>query len=84
MPYYDFKCPKCGQVYEVSRPMSRATDPLACLIDKTPCERVLTMPATFVKSDSSSSEAMAESAPPPAPGDGLGHGHSHGPGSHMH
>lgn len=41
MPLYDYRCPACGQVYEVTRPVSRASDPLLCTIDETPCERVL-------------------------------------------
>src|SRR3989304_1844137 len=44
---YDFRCPKCGRQFEVSRPMSRAGEPAHCPNDGTPSERVYTMPLTF-------------------------------------
>lgn len=85
MPLYDFRCPKCGLQFEVSRPISKATDPAACPQDGTAAERVFTMPMTFVKGDPNASSLPSS----PSPG-GLdhghdhGHGHSHGPGSHTH
>jgi putative FmdB family regulatory protein len=80
MPLYDFRCPKCGLEFEVSRPFSRATEPALCPVDSTESERVFTMPMTFVRGGS-------DSPPPPAGGMGghdHGHGHSHGPGTHTH
>lgn len=79
MPLYDFRCPKCGIEFEVSRPFSRATEPASCPQDGEIAERVFTMPASYVKGGSS------EPVPPPPPaGLGHGHGHSHGPGTHTH
>jgi putative FmdB family regulatory protein len=82
MPLYDFRCPKCGLEFEVSRPFSRATEPAFCPQDNTQSERVFTMPMTFVKSD-------PNAVPPPPSGAGADHdhdhhGHSHGPGGHVH
>jgi putative FmdB family regulatory protein len=30
VPRYDFRCRECGSTFEVSRPMSAASDPAAC------------------------------------------------------
>ncbi|GAA1304004.1 FmdB family zinc ribbon protein [Pseudonocardia xinjiangensis] len=30
MPRYDFRCRDCGSTFEVSRPMSAASDPARC------------------------------------------------------
>lgn len=40
MPVYDYRCTTCGQIYEVTRTAKRASDPLVCVIDQSPCERV--------------------------------------------
>jgi putative FmdB family regulatory protein len=80
MPLYDFRCPKCGLEFEVSRPFIRATEPAQCPQDNEPAERVFTMPVSFVKGG-------ASPAPTPSPSaalDAHGHGHSHGPGTHTH
>ncbi len=79
MPLYDFKCPKCGLQFEVSRPMSRATEPVACPQDATRAERFFTTSIAFVRGGGvPSSEAGA--GPSPFGADpGQGHGHSHGP-----
>ncbi|MFA7248291.1 MAG: zinc ribbon domain-containing protein [Dehalococcoidia bacterium] len=45
MPLYDFRCPTCGKAYEVTRPATRADDPLLCPTDETPCERVVAAPS---------------------------------------
>jgi len=82
MPKYDFRCPKCGLQFEVSRPISQASEPAACPDDGTAAERVFTMPLTFVKGSESS--PPSESPPASAGLDSHGHGHSHGPGGHTH
>jgi putative FmdB family regulatory protein len=81
MPKYDFRCPRCGLQFEVSRPISQASDPAACPNDATAAERVFTMPMTFVKGDPNSPPS---DAPSTTPAGDLGHGHSHGPGGHTH
>ena len=80
MPRYDFKCPACGLVFEVSRPFSRATEPAACPQDGTDSERVFNVPTTFVRGG----EPSAVPPPPAGGGHDHGHGHSHGPGGHTH
>ncbi|HXH22150.1 MAG TPA: zinc ribbon domain-containing protein [Dehalococcoidia bacterium] len=85
MPRYDFRCPRCGLEFEVSRPFSQATDPANCPNDGTQAERVFSMPMTFVKG----SESSPPSDSSPSSGDGghshgHGHGHTHGPGGHTH
>lgn len=81
MPLYDFRCPKCGLEFEVSRPFSRATDPAHCPQDGEASERVFTMPMTFVKSDPNAMPSPQPSGSGFPMGD---HGHSHGPGTHVH
>ena len=79
MPLYDFRCPKCGLEFEVSRTFSRATEPANCPQDGTPAERVFTMPVSFVRG-----AASDPAASPPAGGHEHDHGHSHGHGTHTH
>lgn len=80
---YDFRCPRCGLRFEVSRPMSQAAEPAPCPQDGTLAERVYTMPITFVKGG-----AAEEGSSSAGSGHGHdhahGHGHSHGPGTHTH
>jgi putative FmdB family regulatory protein len=82
VPLYDFRCPKCGLEFEVSRPISRASEPALCPQDNTESERVFTMPMTFTRGN------PGDTPPPPASGGGFdgghGHGHTHGPGTHTH
>jgi putative FmdB family regulatory protein len=84
MPLYDFRCRQCGLEFEISRPISRATEPGLCPLDGTESERIFTMPMTFVRGNPNDVVPA-----PPAPQGGFGHnhgpgGHSHGPGSHTH
>lgn len=81
MPRYDFRCPACGQVYEVARPMSRAAEPLVCPRDQATCERVISMPMVLMKSDGSVSPASPQQS---AGWSHFGHSHSAGTGSHDH
>jgi putative FmdB family regulatory protein len=83
LPLYDFRCPKCGLEFEVSRPISRASEPAHCPQDNTESERVFTMPMTFMRG------SAGETPPSPPPGGssaghGHDHGHTHGPGTHTH
>ena len=77
MPLYDFRCPKCGLQFEVSRSRDKAGDPAMCPQDGTEAQRVWVPVASMIKGDPSKPEL------PPLPPDND-HGHSHGPGSHVH
>ena len=83
MPLYDFRCSKCGLEFEVSRPVSRAADPAFCPMDGGECERVFTMPGTFVKGGTA--RDSSDLPKPPGQQAGWSHfGHSHDPGSGGH
>ena len=83
MPIYDYRCPKCGLEFEVSRSFSRATEPAMCPADGTESERLFRMPMTFVKGGTIGTGGG--SAMPPEGADlGHDHGHTHGPGGHTH
>jgi putative FmdB family regulatory protein len=49
MPHYDFRCPKCGLVFDVNRRMSQAADPAPCPDDGELAERVFRAPMAFVR-----------------------------------
>jgi putative FmdB family regulatory protein len=84
MPLYDFRCTKCGMEFEVSRPLSKASEPALCPLDGSECERVFTMPGTFVKGGSARDSGEVPQ-PPGQGGNTWSHfGHSHGPGSGGH
>lgn len=40
MPIYEFRCSKCGESFDVTRPMSKAGDPAKCPKDKAKAIRV--------------------------------------------
>lgn len=81
MAVYDFCCPACGQVYEVTRPMSRASEPLACVVDGTECERILNV-GGFTKSSSGGSFSMSSGSA--SQWNHFGHSHGSGVGGHSH
>jgi putative FmdB family regulatory protein len=44
MPRYEFRCPNCGQVFEVVRSFAQSSDPAPCPADGSPGERVYSAP----------------------------------------
>jgi len=78
MPLYDFRCPKCGLEFEVSRPFSRADEPTNCPQDGTESERLFSMRVAFVHRGGASEPSDSET------GGFGGLGHDHGPGGHSH
>ena len=82
MPLYDYRCPQCGLEFEVSRPISRATEAALCPLDQTESERIFTMPMTFTRG--ASPEDSSSSSPAPDTSFSHGHSHGHGPGQHTH
>jgi len=69
MPRFDFRCPKCGREFEVSRPLSRAIEPAFCVMDGAQCAKLPGGP---------------EPAPPAFRGALQHFGHSHMPGVPIH
>jgi putative FmdB family regulatory protein len=82
MPIYDFRCPKCGRVFEVSRPRDRAGDPAECPDDGT--LGVRNYASVGILRGTQESGGDGDGLDGLGGMDDLGHGHSHGPGSHMH
>jgi putative FmdB family regulatory protein len=79
MARYDFRCTQCGQEFEVSRPISQATNPAYCPIDGAESVRVLSMPMTFSKTD-----FRGPSTSTGPTGGWSHHGHSHTSGATPH
>ncbi|MGH2585748.1 MAG: FmdB family zinc ribbon protein [Dehalococcoidia bacterium] len=84
MPLYPFRCEHCGLEFEVSRPMSQASNPASCPIDGTPGVRIFTAPTTLTTRGQDAPPAPPQ---PPKPANNWAHfGHSHGVGvgGHSH
>lgn len=82
MPLYDFRCSDCGLEFEISRPLSKASDPAFCPMDGSACERIYTMPSSFIKG---SGIRDPNDLPRPPQGQSWTHfGHSHGAGASGH
>ena len=79
MALYDYRCTQCGLEFEVSRPISQATEPARCPADGAESTRVFTMPMTFSKTDFRGPSTSAA-----APTGWRHHGHSHGAGTARH
>ena len=79
MPVYDFRCPKCGREFEVSRPRSEAGNPAVCPDDGTEGVRIFTS-VGYLRGAADTSSSLDDLSLD----DGHGHGHSHGPGTHTH
>ena len=41
MPIYEYRCPKCGSLYEIRRVSFNQTEEINCLLCSTLCKRVL-------------------------------------------
>jgi len=84
MPLYGFKCPQCQLEFEISRPMSRSGEPAFCVMDGTQCERVITMPMTFVRSDPNAPPPSTQTPAQASQWSHFGHSHGGGIGGHAH
>jgi putative FmdB family regulatory protein len=81
MPLYDFKCPKCGLVFVVSRPMRPAPAPALGPSDATASERLWRATIIIGGSGSSDSEGGGDGGLGGLGdfgGDDHGHSHAHG------
>ena len=84
MPIYEFRCPSCGQTFELRRPLSRASDTAACPDCQTESERILSRVARVSRGGAEGDPGDDDAMPPMADDFGGGHGHSHGPMGHGH
>ncbi|HXJ80695.1 MAG TPA: FmdB family zinc ribbon protein [Candidatus Methylomirabilis sp.] len=79
MARYSFRCPECRLSFEISRPMSEASQAATCPADGATATRVFVAPDMVLKR---STGPVAPAAPRSS---GFSHhGHSHGPGSRHH
>ncbi|HET6260056.1 zinc ribbon domain-containing protein [Pseudonocardia sp.] len=62
MPRYDFRCRECGSTFEVSRPMSAASDPAACPAGHDDTVKLLTTVAVGGLAPRAGSRAAAPAA----------------------
>jgi putative FmdB family regulatory protein len=59
VPRYDFRCRECGSTFEVSRPMSDASDPAACPAGHDDTVKLLTTVAVGGRSSAPAAPARA-------------------------
>ena len=84
MPLYDFRCPNCGLEFEVSRPISRASESAFCPLDNSASERVFTMPMTFTRGAAPDEPKTTPAAPAGGGWSHFGHSHGYGASAHSH
>lgn len=84
MPVYDYRCPKCGDAFEVTRPRSEAGNPANCPNDGTEGVRLFTSVGILRGTGDTSSSGVGDDFGLGGMGGDFGHDHSHGPGSHTH
>ncbi len=88
MPTYDYRCERCGNVFEARRSFSEDAASAPCPDDGAEAVRLFSPPLDVLVYGKEYTRPRP--APPPgggAPGSagaGGGHGHSHGPGGHRH
>lgn len=51
MPSYDFHCKKCDETFEVSRPMSKASEPQSCGSCGLATDRIFSVPGMVFAGD---------------------------------
>jgi putative FmdB family regulatory protein len=59
VPRYDFRCRECGSTFEVSRPMTDASDPAACPAGHDDTVKLLTTVAVGGRSSAPAAPARA-------------------------
>ena len=59
MPYYEFECGRCGQVFDERRSMSRCSEPATCPgCDAPDAERIMSAVSSFSKGSDGSTKAL--------------------------
>jgi putative FmdB family regulatory protein len=84
MPKYDFRCPKCDNVFEAFRGFAQGTDGVTCPDDGELATRLFSPPMDMIVYGGKSSEPVSSIRPPRPGPSGPPHGHTHGPGGHTH
>jgi putative FmdB family regulatory protein len=87
MPVYDYRCPNCGEEFEVNRPRSEAGNPANCPKDGTEGVRIWASVGLLRGGGDTSSGGddfgLGGMGGMGGMGD-FGHDHSHGAGGHTH
>ena len=94
MPLYEYHCPTCGAQFEVSRPVSKMDDPVACPSDGAAALRLFSLSTGFLGARGKIEGAEdAGDAKPGKPGQKkaqprgwshFGHSHAAGAAGHAH
>ncbi|MEE9248634.1 MAG: zinc ribbon domain-containing protein [Dehalococcoidia bacterium] len=63
MPLYEYKCPGCGNQFDLLRRMSQADEPVSCPSCNNGAQRVLSVFASFTTESSGSPVPMAAAGP---------------------
>jgi putative FmdB family regulatory protein len=92
LPLYEYHCPTCGAQFEVSRPVSKMDDPVACPSDGAAALRLFSLTAGLIGgrgkiegADDDPTKSGKPAKPGKTPPSGWSHfGHSHAPGAAGH
>jgi putative FmdB family regulatory protein len=87
MPIYEYKCPQCGETFELRRPMSQATDPAQCPACKVDAPRAISRLARVSHGggDEGGDDFGGDMGGDDDFGGGFGgHSHDHGAMGHHH
>ena len=61
MPLYEYKCPACGNQFDLLRRMSQADEPVTCPSCNNGAQRVLSVFASFTRESDGSTVPVAGS-----------------------
>ena len=51
MPMYEYRCPSCRKIFELLRPMTRSSEPVACPRGHAGAERIVSLVADSGRGD---------------------------------
>jgi putative FmdB family regulatory protein len=84
MPIYEYTCPKCGDTFELRRPMSQATDPGTCPSCHVDAPRAISRVARVSRGGDGGDDFGGDDFGGGMDFGGGGHGHDHGAPGHSH